>query len=133
VTEARLWPRHFGADPAERAKRAVPGEAAERHQHARAVEQLEFALEVGEAVVALLRRRPVGRRRTAIHRGHEGVAKPQAVAPVHGVGLVGEPGAMQRGKQPIAGTVAGEEATGAVAAMRRRGQADDYDARGWIA
>src|SRR6185295_17657040 len=39
--------------------------------------------------------------------------------------LIGEAGAVEAGKEEVAGTVAGENATGAVPAMGGGGQADD--------
>jgi hypothetical protein len=43
--------------------------------------------------------------------------------------LVCEPGAVQRPEQPVAGQVAGEDAAGAVAAVRGRGEPDDQQRR----
>src|SRR5579859_609716 len=49
------------------------------------------------------------------------------------MGLVGQPGSPERGEQPVTGAIAGEDATGSVAAVGRRGQAHDRDSRSWIA
>ena len=50
-----------------------------------------------------------------------------------GVGLVGETGLMQRAVKPVAAAVAGKHPPGAIAAMGRRRQTDDQDARFGIA
>src|SRR5207249_8138059 len=42
--------------------------------------------------------------------------------------LIGEPSAVQRGEEPIAGAVAGEDAARTVAAVRRRRQSANQDA-----
>ena len=85
----------------------------------------------------LLRRRLVVGRRTADRGRDERVAQLSAHRPamLRG-GDVRETGAMQRGHQEVAGpadAVAGEDAAGAVGAVRGRRQPDDQQARARIA
>jgi hypothetical protein len=51
----------------------------------------------------------------------------EAVAGVFAGGLIGETDAVKGGEQPVAGAVAGEDATGPVAAVGGRGQTGDQD------
>jgi hypothetical protein len=60
-------------------------------------------------------------------------AEPQAVVARPRHGLVGEPGAVHRGEEPVARAVAGKDPAGAVAAVRRRREAEDQDARRGVA
>ena len=133
MAEARLRPRHLGAERARRPQRPVPGEGAEGDDHPAARQQLQLALQVGQAVVALLGGRLVGRRRAADDGGDVGVAQPQPVAAPLGLGLVGEAGPVQRRVEPLAGAVAGEHPPGPVGAVGGRRQADDRDPRGGVA
>src|SRR5207237_5717400 len=54
-------------------------------------------------------------------------SKLKAIVTRHARWLIGQAGAMHRAVEPIAGTVAGEDAAGAVTAVRRRRKADDED------
>ena len=133
------WPkRGFGRGvgtpiAARRAQEAVPAEGAEGDDHAGAVEQVELALQIREAVVALRRRRLVGGRRAADGGGDVGVDQPQAVVAAHRGRLVGEAGPVKRRVEPVAGAVAGEHAAGAVGAVGGGGEADDQDPRRGVA
>ena len=50
--------------------------------------------------------------------------------PCGGAGrLAGEPGPVECGEQPVPGTVTGEDAPGAVTAIRGWGESDDQDPR----
>src|SRR5262249_18764170 len=93
--------------------------------------QRQLALQIREAVVALAGGRLVGGRRAADDGGDVGVFEAQAVVgPLPGR-LVGEPGAVERRVEPLAGAVAGEHAPGAVGAVG--GGADAQDPRRRIA
>ena len=85
--------------------------------------------QVRPAVDDLVRQRLVGRRRAAADRRHEGAAQREAVAAVDRGRLVGEAGRVQRLEQEVAAAVAGEQAPGAIAAVRRRRQPDDQQRR----
>ena len=75
----------------------------------------------------------VGGRRAAGGGRHPGVAQHEAVVPVDRRRLIREAGAMQRRVEPVAALVAGEDAARPVAAVRRRREPDDQDARRGIA
>ena len=81
------------------------------------------------AGVPLGRRRRVARWGAADGREHPGVREYQAVVAGHAGRLVGEAGPVQRGEQDVAGAVPGEDAPGAVAAVRGRRQPEDPDCR----
>ena len=49
------------------------------------------------------------------------------------LGLVGEPGPVKRRKEPITGTIAGEDPPCAIGAMRGRRKADEDNARSGVA
>src|SRR5262249_40941449 len=77
--------------------------------------------------------RLVSRRRAADAGGDVAVAEAETVALVKGRWLIGKAGPVEGGVEEVAGAVAGEDAAGAVAAVRRGGQADDDHARPRIA
>ena len=69
-------------------------------------------------------------RRGAAHGGDDpGAAQLEAVVEVGRGRLVGQADAVQRGEQPVAGAVTGEDPPGAVGAVGGRRQADDQHAR----
>ena len=89
---------------------------------------------VGEAVVALGGQRPVGGRRAAHGRGHEGAVEAQAVVAVSATsGWLAKPVRWSAREQPVARAVAGEHAAGAVAAVCGGREAEHVDARGRVA
>ncbi len=53
------------------------------------------------------------------------IDEPEAVAPLHGSGLIGETEIVERAIQPIAGPVAREDPAGSISAVSRRSKADD--------
>ena len=131
TTASAPWPKVgflAGAWPSARAAQgAVPREAAQAKQDAHPGEQSQLLDEVGQAGVALLGSRLVVRRGAADAGADVAIGQAQAVATAGGGRLVGEAGAVQGGEEPVAGAVAGEDAAGAVAAVRRRCQADDEE------
>ena len=110
--------------PGQRRQQRLPREGAQGDGHPQPGEdQLELPVQPRRAGVALGRRRLVVRRR-APHRGHHpGADQGLAVADVRARRQDGEPDAVQRGEEPVAAAVAGEDAAGPVAAVRGRGQA----------
>ncbi len=73
-------------------------------------------------------------RRGAAHAGRDiAVTQLQAVFCMGGGWLVGEAGAIKCGKKPVAGSVAGKNSPGAIAAMSGRGQAANQDSGAGIA
>ncbi len=111
----------------QRPKCAIPGEGAQRHDDADLRERRQLADQVGQAGVALLGRRSIVGRGAAVHGGHVQVAKPEPVRGRDGGRLRGQTGPMQRREQHVAGAVAGEDTSGAVATVGGRGQADQQD------
>ena len=92
-----------------------------------------LAGEVLAAARDLLGRRLVGGRRAAGDGGDVAVAEPQAVVAADRLRLAREPGAVEAGEQEVAGAVAGEDAAGAVAAVRGGGEAHDQEPRPRVA
>ena len=133
VAELRARPGRRLLAQRRRAQRRLPRERAEADHHARRPDELELALQPRRAALALLRQRLVRRRRAADRGGDPAVAQRQAVVAVLGGRLVGEAGAVQRGEQEVARAVAGEDAAGAVGAVRGRRQAEDQHARRRVA
>ena len=124
VAEARPRLRDRGRARAD-AQHAVPRERAERDDH-RDVAAAARARARGTAGTVALRGvglLPGGAQRTIAatyaSRQHE------AVVAAADVGWFAKPRAVQRGEQPVAGAVAGEDAAGAIAAVRRRREPDD--------
>jgi hypothetical protein len=78
MRESRTRPADSAAGD-ERAQRAVPGEGAEGDDDAQAVERANFRGQVRQAVVALARRRLVGRRRATIDRADVDIGEPESV------------------------------------------------------
>ncbi len=96
-------------------------------------DQPELLAGVGEAALALGRQRLVGGRGAADGGGHKRAAQLEAVAGRDRLGLVREARAVEGGEQPVARAVPGEDAPGAVAAVRRGGEAEDVDPRRGVA
>src|SRR5206468_1783577 len=71
----------------------------------------------------------VARGRAPHGGGDEAVGEPEPVVAVEAGGLVGVAGAVEGGEQPLARPVAGEDPPGAVAAVGRRRQPEDEEAR----
>src|SRR5262252_6136386 len=111
----------------------VPGEGAETENDADIRQGTQFVGEVWQAIVTFLRSRPVGRRGTTDAGTDVAVDQPKAVIAMSGSRLAGEAGTVQSAIEEIAGTVAGEDAAGAVAAVGRRRQTADKNAGRWIA
>jgi hypothetical protein len=57
------------------------------------------------------------------------VTQPQTVVFGHTCRLVGEPGAVKGREEHVTAAVSGEDAAGAIASVRRRGEAEDQDTR----
>ena len=108
--------------------RGFVAERAEDDDHAQPREEFELAHEIRAALVALGRRRLVRRRRATHRRGDVHVGESQTVVAPIGRRLVREPGAMERREQEVAGAIAGEDAPGAVPAVRGRSEPDDQHA-----
>ncbi len=131
VTEPRPRPRHRKAEPAQRGpSNALPGELPER-DHGAQVRQHQRQLRVGPGA-QVSRSAGVGAfaggaQRTAasirvrIRRWPSSAARARR--------LRGQPRAIQRGEQPVAAAVAGEDAPRAVAAVGRRCQTHDQHPR----
>src|SRR5262245_29317038 len=110
----------------------VPGEGAETENNANIRQGTQFVGEVGQTIVTFLRGRPVDRRGTADAGTDVAVDQAEAIIAVCRGRLAREAGAVQSGIEEIAGTVAGEDATSAVAAVGRRRQTADKHAGRWI-
>ena len=95
--------------------------------------QLQFGEPPFATCVTLHRQRFVSRRGTTDGRGDEAIAQLQAVAASDGGRPVGEAGPVQGGEQEIARPIAGKDPSSAVAAVGRRGQAEDEHASRRIA
>src|SRR5579871_20665 len=65
--------------------------------------------------------------------GDVAIRQTQAVVAVARCGLIGEAGTIQRGEQPVAGAVAGEDAAGAITAVRRGSETTKQQSRFWVA
>jgi hypothetical protein len=133
VPEARPRRRHRLAQLASGPERGVPGEAAERHHDADSRQRAQLAHQIRLAAIALLDRRPVVGRRAADRGCHVAVAQLQPVGPPGRGRLVGESGPVERAIQPVPGAIAGEDATGAISAVRGRRQAQHQEARARVA
>jgi hypothetical protein len=127
MAEPRPRPRGRLAHCRERRERRNPGEGAERQHDAHAIERDQLADEVRRAIAALRREGLVVRRR-ALHGGrHPAPDRPQPVVGSDARRLAGQAGAMECCPQEVAARVAGEDAAGPVAAVRRRRQPEDED------
>src|SRR5262249_42119130 len=111
----------------------VPGDLSERDDDAEARQRGELAGEERPAACELVGRRLVGGRRAAGGERDEDVADGEAVFAVDRRRLVGEAGAVERAEEEGAARIAGEDAAGARAAVRRRREPDERDARRRVA
>src|SRR2546427_3118050 len=102
------------------------GDLAQRHHDAGAAQQREFLPQITGTIRDFLPRGLVVGRRAANCRRDERILQLKPVVAVLGRGLRGEPGAVERSYQPLAGTVAGEHAPSAVAAVSRWSKSQDY-------
>jgi hypothetical protein len=74
------------------AQSAVPGEGAQAHDDAQLFERADLGRQLGQTIVALLRRWPVGRRCAAIDSADVDVAQREPVLSVDRGRLVGQAG-----------------------------------------
>ena len=102
------------------ARQRILAHLAQDEHGAQAREEAPLAGQVLAAAADLFRERPVGGRRAAGRGRDVAVDELQAVAARDRGRLAREAGAMQRGEEEVAGAVAGEDASGAVAAVRGR-------------
>src|SRR5262245_470723 len=90
------WPRNLAVQGTDSPQRPIPGEGAESNDRPAVREQLQLTLQVGQAVVALLRCWLVGWGRTAHDGRHVGVRQLKAIATAFRRRLAGVAGAVQR-------------------------------------
>ena len=134
VPEGRPIPRAEPVPESARAQPALVRDSAQRHHHAHALaQQAPFRGEIGPAIVELLPRRLVVGRRASRRGADQAAFELQAVARPKRGGLGGEAEAVERLVEPVSARVAGEHAARAVAAVRRRGQADHEQAGARVA
>ena len=110
------------------ARHLVP-ERPETDHDPHVAQQRQFALEVGTARVALLRRGLVARWSTPHRGGHPGIAEREAVVDRHRCRLVRQPRPVHRPEEPVARTVPREHPAGAVRPVRGRRQPEHKDPR----
>jgi len=110
----------------------VPGDFSEGQDGAR-LEDFQFAEEIVAAIRDFGGERLVGGRGTANGGGDVGVFQFEAVVAADGSGLIGEAGFVEGCEEKIAGTVAGEDAAGAVAAVSGGGEPENEELRVRIA
>src|SRR5215211_2801714 len=115
----------FGLEP-EESQRRVPGEGAEA-DHDPGVEQLQLAGCIGKAGVALCGGGPVLRRGAANGGQDPGATEPEPVFTVARDGPIRHTCAVERGEEEVTRAVAGEDATGPVAAVGGGGETEDDD------
>ena len=108
------------------------GEPTEAHDDSR-FEEVELPDEERSAGVSLSQGRLVVRRGAAYGGTDPHARQLQAVVDAHGLRSVGQPGAVQRPKQPVTAAIAGEHASRAVGTVRRGSQADHDNLRCRIA
>jgi hypothetical protein len=111
----------------------IEGEAAEDEHAAEVFEEGEFAFEIGLAGADLVRVGLVIGWGATDGGGDPGVVEGEAVAAMGGGGLVGEAGFVEGAEEEVAGTVAGEDAAGAVGAVGAGGEAENKEAGGGVA
>ena len=128
VPEARLRPDDV-ALRGEQPEPGIPRVRPERHDDPNPGQQPELEREPRRARVALLDRRLVGGRRAAHRRRDVRVEQRQAVVGAAADRPVGEPDRVQRSEEEVARRIAGEDPTGPVAAVRRRRESEQQDAR----
>ena len=128
VAEPRARPRQRRCRAADRQpERRLPGEGAQRDDgpQPRAAAGRPRRSSQGAQVSRSAGRRLVGRWRAADGGDHPGAEQPLPVAGVRAGRLRRQAGPVQRGEQPVAAAVAGEDPAGPVAAVRGRRQPDD--------
>src|SRR5262249_57662210 len=103
-------------------REAVVGKRPETHDHSRAFDQSQLPSEIWQARVAFFWQWSIAWGRTP-HAGSDvGAAEAQAVVDVLARRLVRVARAVERAVQPVPGAIAGEEAAGPIAPVRRRRQ-----------
>ena len=122
MPKPRGRPRHRQSPLPEHPQQLPPRLPNQRHRHPSIRQQIQLGLQPPLALRALVRRRPVRRRRTTHDRRHIRIAQLQPIAPLPALRLVRKAGAMQRSKQEIARPVTRKHPPGPVAPMRRRRQ-----------
>lgn len=127
-----LGPRKNQASSSEDLQTRVEGERSQCHQHRSGSQQRKFSLKVFAAVLELSRERAVPGRRATAGGGEQRCLKPQAIAGVTRIGTVGQAHGVEGAEEKVARFVPGEEAAGAVSAVRSGGKPNDQRASPWI-
>ncbi len=110
------WPllREEPLPPPSPTQERVMGDAAQDEYHPYPGQELHLCLEIRTTAGELDREGTVSGWCAAGRGGDPAITQSQAVVPMRGAGLGGEPEPVQRFAQPIAAGIAGEHATGAV-------------------
>jgi len=113
--------------------RGVPADFSKREDHANIFEQMPFLIEIFRAVGDLARKWFVCRWSAADGGADVNAIQLQSIVAILGDRLIGQARAVESGEEEIAAAVAGEYAAGSVGAVGGGREADDPDARRWIA
>jgi hypothetical protein len=106
----------------------VKGDLPQADNDADAWQSLDLGSKMTGAVADLRGERLVARRGAAYYRGDPSMAKPQTIVAADGVRFGGKTKVVQDGIHEVAGSVAGEGATGAVGTVCTGSEAKDEDA-----
>jgi hypothetical protein len=129
VTEARQRTWHRLPRGAPGAKIRVPADLAEGHHHPHVPQQGQLLEKIRLASSHLLRPRLVGGRRAAQGGGDVGAVEAEPIPGIHRRGLIGEPGLVERAKEPLSAPVSREHPPRPVTSVCRRGQSHHDNAR----
>src|SRR5258705_7471175 len=119
-------------EPAAGAEEPVESDPPEHETHAHAGERAHFTDQILAATIGFDRFRPIPRWRASERGGDVGAAERHAVVPRNRIGAICEPLPEELAVEPVPRPVAREDASRAVAPVRRRRQADDQEPGLWV-
>ena len=124
MPKPRRRPRHRQSPLPEHPQHLPPRLPTQRHRHPSIHQQVQLGFQPPPALRALLRRRPIRRRRAPHDRRHIRPTQLQPITPMPALPLVRKPRAMQRPKQEVTRPIPRKHPPGPVPPMRRRRQSN---------
>ncbi len=115
----------FSSRFAEKSIGEIVGEAPQRQIDRRLLEELDLTFQVGQAILTFLGSGAVLGRSAPDPRGDPGSGEEESVLAVDGFGLIRKSRPMKSSKQPISGSVSGEQSAGSIGSVSPGGETDD--------
>lgn len=126
----------FGYGPAVflmRGKKRIESNLSQGNDHTKTLKQPEFFYKVGAAPLEFYSARLILRGRAPNRSCNIAIDEPQAVSSMNRLRLIRESRSVKRPVEPVAAAISGKDSAGTIAAVGRRGKADNQKTRVGIA